>query len=131
MTNTIIIHPRNTERLNATLDAVQRRCRTRLINADHLIRLSKHYHHVLQRYFKVKDFEGLSLSLSPHADKYPKAYKYRPEGTTVEIAYQGGSWRLLSADREYCDDPKQLAEITYLPLAASNTAQLRLLSLSL
>jgi len=111
----IVIKPANRERLQAALTAAEGRSTARLISAEELIRLTAELDKQMRRYSTKKAMEGLTAKLAPHADRFPSAYKWRPEGTACDIEYNKGSWKLISCCRDYCDDLSNGSHILHMP----------------
>ena len=111
----IVIKTANRERLQAALSAAEGRATARLISAEELIRLTEQLEEQLRRYSTKKAREGLVAWLAPHVDRFPKAYKYRPEGTACKVEYISGSWKLISCCRDYSDDLSNGSHILHMP----------------
>jgi len=111
----IVIKPANEARLQAALTAAEGRATSRRISAEDLIRLTEELDMQMRRYSTYKALEGLVAKIAPHVERFPRAYKWRPEGTACNVEYSSGSWKLLSCCREYCDNPADASQIIYMP----------------
>ncbi|HZK45081.1 MAG TPA: hypothetical protein VFD34_02465, partial [Clostridia bacterium] len=116
-TRPIVIKPANRERLQAALTAAEGRATARRISAEYLIRLIEELEEQLKRYSTKRAMEGLTAKLAPHADRFPNAYKWRPEGTACDIEYNKGTWKLVSCYRDFCDTPADGSCILHMPEA--------------
>lgn len=114
-TRPIVIKPANTARLQAALSEAEGRATARLISAEELIRLTAELERELIRYSTKKAREGLIAKIAPHVDRFPKAYKWRPEGTACRVEYSSGNWKLINCCREYCDNPANGSCILHMP----------------
>lgn len=113
----IVIKPANLARLQAALSAAEGKSSARLISAEYLIRLTTELDEQLIRYSSKKARSGLIAKLAPYAERFPNAYKWRPEGTACRVEYSSGTWKLISCDREYCDNPANGSQIIHMPNA--------------
>lgn len=111
----IVIKPANVARLQAALSAAEGRSSARLISAEYLIRLTAELDKQLRRYSTLKAMQGIVVKLAPHAERFPNAYKWRPEGTACRIKYSSGNWKLINCCREYCDNPANGSCILHMP----------------
>ena len=117
LTRPIVIKPGNAGRLQAALSTVEGRATARLVSAEDLIRLTEQLEEQLRRYSTLKAREGLIAKIAPHVERFPRAYKWWPEGTACQVEYSRGSWKLLSVCREYCDNPADGSRIIHMPQA--------------
>ena len=111
----IVIKPANEARLQAALTAAEGKATARLISAEDLIRLIDELDMQLRRYSTYKAREGLVAKIAPHVDRFPRAYKWRPEGTACLVEYSNGTFKLLSVGRDYCDNPTDGSCILHMP----------------
>lgn len=111
----IVIKPANRERLQAALSAAEGRATARLISAEDLIRLTAELEEQLIRYSTKKARNGLIAKIAPHVERFPNAYKWRPEGTACRVEYSSGTWKLINSSREYCDDLSNGTSILHMP----------------
>ena len=51
-----------------------------------------------------KALNGTKVFADPHAQKFPRAYKYVPMSTHFSAEFENGKWYLLSVDRERCTE---------------------------
>ena len=104
MKNSIIINENNFERIKKALDEVQKRCTARLINPEQVFEaVDVIEEHRLKFGILKKNMEGVSVRVNLYQERYPKAYKYSPEGTAFEIEFIKGKYRLSYVCRDYCD----------------------------
>ena len=104
MKGLIIINEKNVERIRKELDEGQKRCTARLINPEQVFEAVKLIEeHRLKFGILKKNMEGVSVRVNLYQERYPKAYKYTPEGTVFEIEFIKGKYRLGYVCRDYCD----------------------------
>ena len=127
----IVIKPANAARLQAALSEAEGRATARLISAEYLLRLTEQLEKKLSRYSTKKAMDGLIAKLAPHVDRFPRAYKWRPEGTACGVEYSSGTWKLISVCREYCDNPADGSQIIHMPNRMQTEMVLRAHDLSL
>lgn len=97
----------NIEKLQAALDEVQKRCSARTIKAQDIV-------DVLNE-IKVpkKHLDGTKVYWDG-AEKFPNAYKYRPESTHWWAENVKGRWYVLGIDRGTCPNrSSRRGEITF------------------
>ena len=83
--------------LSAVLGEVQTRAKVRMIDADDVIR---HLCAVSDNLnIPKKAMEGITIRADLNAQKFPNAYKGRPESTIFEAEYKAGGWRVTSVVR--------------------------------
>ena len=49
-----------------------------------------------------KAMEGVWVDCNPHAQTFPRAYKYTPMSTQFSAVFKAGSWRLTNIRRDVC-----------------------------
>lgn len=83
--------------LSAVLIDVQKRAKVRTIDADSVI---LHLCAISDNLAIPKKFmEGIKIRADLNAQKFPNAYKGRPESTIFEAEYKAGGWRVTSVAR--------------------------------
>lgn len=81
---------------NVLID-VQKRASVRTIDAEEVIR---HLCAVSDNLdISKKAMEGITIRADLNAQKFPNAYKGRPESTIFEAKYKAGGWRVTSVAR--------------------------------
>lgn len=74
---------KNEKKINMMLDEVQKRSKER--NITHTMLCDKFFDLFKKLDIPRSNLEGVSGTLSIHADRYPKAYKYKAMGTVVDF----------------------------------------------
>ena len=83
--------------LSAVLDDVQKPTKVRMIDAEDIIRHLCAISDNLN--IPKKAMEGITIRADLNAQKFPNAYKGRPESTIFEAEYKAGGWRVTSVAR--------------------------------
>ena len=80
-TRPIVIKPANRERLQAALTAAEGRATVRLVSAEDLIKLTTELEELLRRSSRKQPTPAPAAHTPPPAHRFPRTYKWRPEGT--------------------------------------------------
>lgn len=95
---------KNWDKLESTLEEVQKGCTVRLLNIDDIKRIIKEIEKNIEyRRLPKSSWDGLVVYCNPYQEQFAKSYKYIPEGTMFNLSYYSGSWRMLSIDRGICN----------------------------
>lgn len=81
-----------TAALTEAIDAEQKRCTARKLDAERLCRALREAEKKLDLPKRLLD--GIIVSVDVNAQDFPKAYKYTPESTHFKATYKSGSWRV-------------------------------------
>lgn len=106
MKKPIIIKESNFPRINAEIEAVEKRCTVRTI--DNAETIAKALARIEDRLNIPKKYmKGIKADIDLHAQTFPNAYKGRPESTHFTATYTGTAWKLESVERWYTRGPSQ------------------------
>lgn len=106
MKKPIIIKESNFPRINAEIEAVEKRCTVRTIdNAETIAKALTKIENRLN--IPKKHMKGIKADIDLHAQTFPNAYKGRPESTHFTATYTGTAWKLESVERWYTRGPSQ------------------------
>lgn len=95
----ILINEKNIKKIEIYLMEVNGLGRERLLSHyDELETIISHVENKL-KYTKKKNRNGLKVIYREGASKFPKAYKYSADGTTVILTYNNNKWYLEKAIR--------------------------------
>ena len=115
MANTlgIIVRPENRARIEAALEAVQGKSRTRTVTFDDIAKELKD----VEDWFSIPKtaLKGVKVSIDKHAQNFPNAYRGRPESTQVEAIYTGTAWKITDIRRGYTRAKGHVVESLELP----------------
>lgn len=64
-----------------------------------------------------KDMEGITAVIDVNAQDFPRAYKYTPDSTIVEIVCKKSSWSLVSVERGWTRSTKHKYAVKLTPEA--------------
>lgn len=95
----IIIDDAHREEIAAVLEEVQHRCTARTLTAQRIIDICER---VTEKANIPKSALKGSLLCYDGAEKFPSAYRFRPESTHFRAEYDGRAWRLISIIRDTC-----------------------------
>ena len=95
----IIINGSHTEKLAAALDEVQARCTARTLTVADVESILEDATAKLP--ISKAAMKGTRLEYTG-AEKFPSAYKYRPESTHIIAEHNGRYWVILDIDRYTC-----------------------------
>ena len=97
----IIVKKENAGRIMAEFAKEQGRATARTINSyEQLAQIVKYIDYRLAGIPK-KALEGVRIEYT-FAQKFPNAYKYRPESTHFTLVYKNGAWRITYIGRHTC-----------------------------
>lgn len=100
----IIINETNEQKITAILNNVQKNCTARTVTIEQVFKATERMEEYREKHgIAKKNMEGVTVEVNLHKERYPKAYKYTPEGTVFEMLYKNGKWRLLYCYRGNCD----------------------------
>ncbi len=113
----IIVKPENRARIEAALEAVQGKSRTRTITYDIIANRLQ----AVEKVYSIPKtaLKGVKVSLDPHAQNFPNAYRGRPESTQVEAIYTGTAWKITDIYRGYTRRAGHAAETLEMPEKAA------------
>jgi len=106
-------------KLDEILDEVQKRAKVRTITSEEIVEALDRIETTLG--ISKKAMEGVQVHVDLNDQKFPNAYKWRPESTQFWAVYKGGSWRVLSIERDTCS---QLATNCYITHTEASKAAL-------
>lgn len=101
--NQIKITTGNQDRIQAAIDAAQKRSKVRTIDASDVFCAVATVEKHLSRAMYKKDWAGLSIDCDPNAQRFANAYKYIPESTRIVIERRKTGWFLADISRGQCD----------------------------
>ena len=84
--------------LTEAIEEAQKRCTARTIDAYTVCRNLEEVERRLD--LPKRALEGISVTVDPNAQDFPKAYKYTPESTVFSATYKSGSWKITEVTRE-------------------------------
>ena len=87
-----------TAALTEAIEEAQKRCTARTIDAFIVCRNLEEVERRLD--LPKRALEGISVTVDPNAQDFPKAYKYTPESTVFSAVYKSGSWKITDVTRE-------------------------------
>lgn len=93
----IIIDMAHADALQAEIDTVQKRVRTRTITVTDIIKKCDEVSRRLD--ISRKALEGVAFYADINAQSFPGAYNGIPESTHFQAAFMGGKWRLIKVYR--------------------------------
>lgn len=88
------------ETLTPAIKEAEGRATERTIDAAVIIRTLNEVTDTLG--ISKKAMEGVWVDCNPHAQTFPRAYKYTPMSTQFSAVYKAGSWRLTNIRRDAC-----------------------------
>lgn len=88
----IILKSANEDKLQAELDAVQKRTTERNITIDDIVSALLEIEEKLS--IPKKSMNGIRVFVDCNAQSFPNAYKYTPKSTQFWAVYRNGSWRV-------------------------------------
>jgi hypothetical protein len=111
MKKPIIVKESNYPRINAEIEAVEKRCTVRTIdNAETIAKALAEIENQLD--IPKKYMKGIEADIDLHAQTFPNCYKGRPESTHFTATYTGTAWRLDSVARWYTRGKSQRYRVT-------------------
>ena len=87
-----IINETNRAKIETAIAETEGRATVRCVGFDTVKKVCKHIEEVLA--VPKKYLEGVKFSVDPHAQNFPKAYKYTPESTQFVVEFSKGKWRV-------------------------------------
>lgn len=115
----IIIDDAHRDEIDAALDEAQHRCTARALTAQRIIDICEHI--TEKANIPKSALKGTRVYYNG-AEKFPSAYRYRPESTHFRAEYDGRAWRLLSIARDTC--PNRSTSNVYIAYSDSAKAAL-------
>lgn len=105
----IIINGNHTEKLEAALNEVQARCKARTLTVSDVERILE----VATAKMPISKtaMKGTRFTYTG-AEKFPAAYKYRPESTHVVAEHNGRFWVIMAIFRSTCHNRNDNASLT-------------------
>ena len=115
----IIIKESNKEKINEIIKKADGRARERIIESyEELVKICESVEDRLKPMTK-KAMDGTKIHYD-FRDHFPRAYKYTPASTHVDLIFKNGSWRLVDIYRDTCPN---LNCCYYYRLELSETAK--------
>lgn len=87
-----IINDTNRTKIEAAIAEAEGKASVRCVGFDTVDEVCRHIEKVLA--VPKKYLEGVKFSVDPHAQNFPKAYKYTPESTQFDVEFSKGKWRV-------------------------------------
>lgn len=95
------VAPKSEKVFRKELDAIQKRCTVRTIDADDLFKAIVLYEKSLNYFLSYKDMKDATVEIDLNAQEFPNAYKYTPYSTIAKVKCTGlRSWAILSVKRD-------------------------------
>ena len=113
----IKICDKNLSALQLQLDAVQKRCTVRTLDAADVVRVLDEYTRRLD--IPKKALDGARGHFDPHAQVFPNSYKYAPESTHFRAEYRRGAWYVTEISRDPCGRPCSRENVILPPAACA------------
>ena len=101
----IILNERNRKRVAELLDSVQGGCKVRTVTVEEIYDISNKLLSYPISWTKTA-LEGSTFWIDLNAQTFPRAYKYTPQATVVELKMIKGSMRITSVSRDICTSKK-------------------------
>ena len=98
-----IISETNRAKIEAAIAEAEGKATVRCVGFDTVGEVCKHIEKVLA--VPKKYLEGVKFNVDPHAQNFPKAYKYTPESTQFTVEYSKGKWRVSDFRRAETHTP--------------------------
>ena len=92
------------EKLQKELDAAQAKARVRTVDYRDIIEAVEKAEERLSQILFKKDWIDLEVHCDPNSQKFPGAYKGRPESTHFTIKRCSSGWFVVKIDRYDCDE---------------------------
>jgi len=107
----IKIKPENKDKINAAIREIEGRASERTADFEDVVRMIRRVESRMgvtgstrkNEVHKI-DLEGLRVEMDPNAQRFHKAYKYKPMSTHIDLAYRSGAWMLIYAERRQCTE---------------------------
>ena len=95
------VAPKSEKVFRKELDAIQKRCTVRTIDADDLFKAIVLYEKSLNYFLSYKDMKDATVEIDLNAQEFPNAYKYTPYSTIAKVNCTGPLSRaILSVKRD-------------------------------
>lgn len=95
------VAPKSEKVFKKELDAIQQRCKVRIIDANDLFKAIVVYEKSLNYFLSYKDMKDATVEIDLNAQDFPNAYKYAPYSTIAKVRCSGAhSWTILSIKRD-------------------------------
>lgn len=102
LSKAIIIDSAHADQINAALAEVQGKAKVRTVDFTDVLEATMKIE--LRLDIPKKAMHGVSAYCNPHADRFPKAYKYIPVATQFRVEYRAtNKWYLTEVYRNTCD----------------------------
>lgn len=98
----IVIKQENAEKINRVIKEAEGSARTRCCDYSDLMKGIENIESVLK--ISKTALNGTTATISPHATKFPNAYKYIPMGTRFYVKFTSGTWKLSGVCRYNVND---------------------------
>ena len=106
----IKINKGNTGKIEDAIKAAEGRATARTINAGWIMNSVERVEDALN--IPKTHMKGIRVDVDPHAQSFPRAYKYTPESTQFSAEYNGKEWVLTGIWRGACHGCTQEFSIT-------------------
>ena len=106
----IKINKGNTGKIEDAIKAAEGRATARTINAGWIMNSVERVEDALN--IPKTHMKGIRVDVDPHAQSFPRAYKYTPESTQFTAIHNGKEWELTDISRRPCRGCTQEFSIT-------------------
>lgn len=97
------------EKIDDVIKEIEGKATARTITAADIIEELYTYENTLG--IPKKYMEGIKVTINPHAQQFPGAYKYTPMSTKAQAVYKNGSWRIFDVYRGKCTNTRISADL--------------------
>ena len=98
------INVNNIEKLTEVINTVEERAKVRTVLPSNVAYYIENQleQSLSDKGLPKKDWKGLKFTFNPNADRFPRAYRYEPEATLVNIERFASGWFVTKVWRGYC-----------------------------
>lgn len=101
---------KNWQKLDELLKTVQGRCTVRTLNLEDVKKLIEKIDKRLDHLGLPKKYRnGLVVECNPFINDFPRAYKYKAEGTNITFIHRNNNWRIIYICRNNCKGDRRKA----------------------
>lgn len=111
----IAITEKNIDRINEAIKKAEGRATARTVTAKDILKAVEDLEHKLG--ILKKDMEGITAVIDVNAQDFPRAYKYTPDSTIVEIVRKKSGWSLVDVERDWTRSTKHKYAVKLTPEA--------------